>query len=211
MFKKILLASLASLFTTLGMMLIYRSMQKPKHLTLKKIEFEENINTSLPKYQKALASIKSVDPRSIKQLPKSLIFLLEREKCRIPIIENSKNPYGWIKGHFATKDQVDFAALCLTPESEMTIKIAWGGDERPCSGSIGYGILQKYILPTGVDDFSFSRVLMKAPPKRLDYFAYHNHIQRPQEGQDGIEDLILGKGSILYYCSNNKWHTLLTR
>ena len=211
MFKKMILATLASLFTTLGMMLIYKSIQQPRRLNFKKIEFEENINTSLPKFQKALTSIKTIDPRSIKQLPSNLIFLLERENCRIPILETSKNLHGWIQGHFANKDQLDFAALCLTPDNEMTIKIAWGGDVRPCSVSLGYGVLKKYILPTGLDDFSFSRILMKAPPKRLDYFAYHNNIQRPHEGQDGIEDFILGKGSIVYYCSNNKWISLFTR
>jgi hypothetical protein len=209
MLKKILLAALASLFTTFGMMLIYKSLQTPKRMKLKKLEFAQQVDTTLPQYQKALASIKTIEPRSIKQLPDEILYTLEREGCKIPVIEGSKNPQGWIKGHFLNDQQTDFAALCLTPQNEMTIKIAWG-DKRPCSITIGYGMVQKYILPKGTDDFAFARILLKSPTERMDYFAYHNEQKRPAKGQEGIEDTLIGKGSLIYYCLEGKWVPLET-
>ena len=209
MLKKILLAALASLFTTVGMMLIYKSLQGTKKIKLKKMELVEQMDTTLPQFQKAMDSIKTLNPRDVKQLPPEIIFLLEREKCRIPVIANSKNPQGWIKGHFANLQQTDFAALCLTPQNEMTIKISWG-DQRPCPVSIGYGMLQKYIIPQGDDDFAFSRLLLKAQHERLDYFSYQNEQKRPTKGQEGIEDTLVGKGAVIHYCLDGKWVPLET-
>lgn len=209
MWKKIILATLASLFTTIGMMLIYKSLQSPKRMKPKKLEFAQQVDTTLPKYQNALASIKTVAPRSIKQLPEAILHILERESCKIPVIDGSKNPHGWIKGHFFNDQQTDFAVLCLTPQNEMTIKIAWG-DKHPCSISIGYGMVQKYIIPEGTDNFTFARILLKAQTERMDYFAYHNEQKRPTKGQEGIEDTLIGKGSLIYYCLEGKWVSLGT-
>lgn len=209
MLKKILLATLASLFTTLGMMLIYKSIQSPKKIKFQQLETQEQIDTSLPEFQKALNSIKTIVPKDLKQLPAEIIFLLERENCKIPLIPNSKNPYGWIRGHFIDKSQTDYAALCLTPQNEMTIKVAWGG-KRACSVSLGYGMVQKFITAANEKDFSYSRILLTSPAKRLNYFAYHNNQQLPAEGQDGIEDTLIGKGAVIHYCVDGQWIPLQT-
>lgn len=203
------MATIASLFTTAGMMLLYKAYTSSHKLKKKVPMVIEEFDINLPQYQKALQSITTRDPKTIKELPPELLFYLQREKCVIPYIKESKNSQGWLTGHFVDPQQTDYAALCLTPQKEMTIKILFG-EKRPCPISIGYGMIQKYIVPEGTDNFSFGRVLLKANEKRLDYYAYKDKLKRPAKGQEGIEDTLLGRGSLIYYCLDHRWVALGT-
>lgn len=212
MLRKLILAILASLFTTAGMMLIYKAYEKNQYKKKPKIETNSDEDlTILPQYQKALKELKTVSPHSTKEFPPELLFILDREKCRIPIVANSKNPQGWIKGHFASPEQTDYAVLCITPANELTIKVNWGGTKRPCSISLGYGLTSRYILTQGKEDFAFSRFLQKAGTKRVGYYAYQQKIKRPTQVVEGIEDTLLNHSSQIYYCVDKEWVTLPTK
>lgn len=187
------------------MFLIYKAaVQKKSPQKIVKAQ-EKDIDVDLPAFKKAIAEIKTRDPRTIARISPELLFLLEREKCKIPYVDKSKNPFGIIKGHFASQKQTDSAALCLTPGGELTIKIAWGGDLRPCSKSIGYGLLRRFIKPFHDDAFQFQRTLLKAEFKRLDYYAYKNNFERPSADQEAIEDATGEGESTILYCHENEW------
>lgn len=207
MWKKIIFALIASLLSTLVIMVVYKKKHTPPP-ALPEVDVAQSEN--LPEFQKALEEILLTDPKLVKEFPSELQFYLAREGCKIPHPKGDPNKLGWIKGHFFKASQTDYAVICMSPTKEMTIKIFWG-DERPCPISIGYGMSKKYVVPSGDHGFAYARSLMKAGAERLRYYAYHARLPTPNAGQEALEDVLLGTKTTIWYCQNNEWHALPTR
>lgn len=157
----------------------------------------------------ALKLIERVDPSEIKDFPAELNFMMKREGCKIPRIPGSKNT-GWIQGSFTDPKQKDYAALCITPQNEMTIKVQWGGKLRPCSISLAYGQATNYVVFSKKSELMFSRVLLLAPKNRMAYFAKQVAPSFIKKSLDGIEDALQDKRSVIYYCEDNGWKSIET-
>lgn len=178
----------------------------PKNVALKDAS-DATLNET--ETEAALKVIERVDPSEMSNFPTDLTYMMKREGCKIPRIPKSKNQ-GWIQGSFADSKQKDYAALCITPQNEMTIKVFWGGKNRPCPISLAYGMATKYVVYSQKNELEFARILLLAPKNRLAYFAKDVPQTIIKNSIDGIEDALFEKRSIIYFCTNGSWQSIPT-
>lgn len=162
-----------------------------------------SIEVSAEKALYILSKIAKVDPKTIPGLHPELVALLDREQCQVPQVDASSL---FIQGSFFGSQHQDTAILCLTPEGEMTIKVM-GGKNRPCSKSIGYGMIAKYLSSDTSGEPVFFRKIASAPRARLQSLAREHNVVLPKHVGDGIQDLHSTSGSTVYYCNGEAWQS----
>lgn len=194
----------------LGSTLIIRGYLDKKNPNSSLLPLEPSQVPSLTRDAELEAAIKRVEkktPREIQGIPPEFQFTLEREKCFIV-----KGNQGFlITGSFSHQGQTDTAALCLTEQGELTIKIAWGGSKRPCPVSLAYGNAQKYLYVNQQAEFELRRQLQKTPRSQLRQLLLSKGIQQPQT-VDGLKDIWSTSASTrrskIYYCDGKAWQAL---
>lgn len=154
-----------------------------------------------PNIAEALNKIQRINPNQLTELPGELRYVLNREKCAVV---QQGNHALWMKGSFYKKNQTDYAALCITPNNELTIKVTWG-DEHPCPISLAYGLADRYVTFSSESGHNFARFIAKADPQRMRNEALQNKITPPKTMPDGIEDGIQGRQSTIYFCNGKEW------
>jgi hypothetical protein len=154
--------------------------------------------------QEPEARIVRLSPGAIRELPANVAKELQRRGCTIPQETRSKKHNNVIKGEFAKPGQLDWAVLCSV-KGISTILVFWNGSEKnpaalaPMEDRI-------YIQAFKKDQFWYSRGIR---PVGRDYIARHHDAyggpKPPPINHQGIDDVFMEKGSVVWYFYNGQW------
>ncbi len=154
-------------------------------------------------WDRADARITRLLPKAFAYLPETIRQKLQKERCAIPQTYLAGEPHNVISGEFASKGQKDWAILCSVGR-KSSIRIFWGGPNQ-CEGEL-QAAEDRLSLQGLRANIGFSRKIEAASTEVIErrYRAYGESPPKALEHQ-GIEDIFLGKASVILYCHNGKW------
>lgn len=156
-------------------------------------------------FTRADAETIRLKPAVFEGLPLQVRQELERRGCVVPQSYSDRFPHNVIRGRFTSDAQVDIAVLC-SRQRVSAILVFRGGTtdavselaKRPDADFL------QVVAAGGV--VGFSRAVGIADPKYI-----QEHHQRyggptpPRLDHDGINDIFVEKGSVVWYWSAGKW------
>jgi len=154
-----------------------------------------------------MAEMRYLRPTDFPDLPPAISQDLKRLGCRIPQSAIIKKPHNVISGHFAAKDQTDWAVLCSIG-GYSTILIYWNnGATRPAH--LARFMDLNYIQNLGPGLNGYSRALGIANRQFiLSHYRYFGGPKPPPIHHEGIDDMFLEKASVVHYFYKGRWRVL---
>ncbi len=144
-------------------------------------------------------------PAAFPSIPASVIQELERRSCSIPQAFSSSTAHNVIIGRFTDSGETDVAVLC-SQERVSSILVFRGGSVESVTAlaSEADANFLQTVGPNGA--IGFSRKLDVADPKyiRAQYENYGGP-KPPKLEHDGINDIFVGKGSVVWYWHGGTW------
>jgi len=114
--------------------------------------------------------------------------ILNEYGCKIPVTISGWDVDFLVSGNFADSSQEDLAVLCKKNENNY-IKIFWGG-ENQCNDEIS----------------SWGESLEAVDGEYIiNHYEAYGGPEPSNITHQAINDIMLGKSSIVYYCSNGSW------
>jgi hypothetical protein len=146
-------------------------------------------------------------PLSLPELPAEIASSLEQSGCLIP--QGLSGHSNVVVGELATAGQQDIAAICSV-DGISRIEIFWGGDAS-CpdlqDDSPDWGLLYQEA------EWEYYRAISIADPAHIRQY-YDKYPEEcpaddlPPLDHDGLEDIIVEKGSSNLYCHEGRWLSL---
>ncbi|MGP0072562.1 MAG: hypothetical protein ACLPWF_11600 [Bryobacteraceae bacterium] len=152
--------------------------------------------------------VRRLPPVAFKQLPNNLVADLQRRGCTIPQVPTevsmSKGRANVIRGEFQKPGQTDWAVLCSVGRV-ASILIYWNGSEiKPAEIAKMNDIdgLQGWTGGKAV----YSR-LIEPVGKRyiMEHYQAYGGPKPPPINHQGINDVFVGKASVVMYWYGGKW------
>ena len=145
-----------------------------------------------------------VAPSTYRKVPDSIRVKLQKHGCYLPAtqaMDNGEEPINVVSGHFAGKDQLDWAAICVIRDRPQ-IFVLWGGRAPACSSEIhsGWPLKEKFSEEPAGGIF-----LRKATPQlMLNYRRAFPEGPNPPVTYDGLE---VGdeQASLNFYGDGSQW------
>jgi len=159
----------------------------------------------LPGFFLLLAVITRLHPAEFPYLPRNLATDLQRRGCTIPQVPMvDGGPHNVIKGAFAKPGQTDWAVLCSVNGASSVI-VFWNGstadpaqiearkDDYALQGwSDGQIVYSRKIEPVGEAYI-------------MDHYQAYGGKKPPPIDHQGINDIFVGKASVVLYFHQGKW------
>lgn len=163
-----------------------------------------------PDFNRAEREIKFLNPSEVQEFPESVKTKLQKDNCLIPTIPGSQGPTGWARGSFAKRGQTDWAILCSNSSGKSEIKIIWGGKDKPCIESFTSSENRNYLqVQDTAGTITFSRMIGMLSADQVFSLLKKAKASLPSNFKhDCIVDAFVGKGSLIYFCSNGKWENV---
>ena len=155
----------------------------------------------------ARADIETVrlKPAGFDRLPPQVRQELERRGCLVPQSYSDRDPHNVVRGRFTSGAQTDIAVLC-SRQRVSTILVFRGGTTTVVSELARRPDADFLQIVAAGGVVGFSRAVGVADPKYI-----QEHHQRyggptpPRLDHDGINDIFVGKASVVWYWSGGKW------
>lgn len=153
---------------------------------------------------RADADIRRLDPFDFPDLPAVVRDELTRRDCTIPQVHGDLRPHNVVRGTFRRARQADIAVLC-SREGTSSILIFWGNDFTT-TAEVASRADEDYIQVMASGEIGYSREIVTAPPDfiRRQHERYGGP-KPPTLSHDGINDLFVGKASVVWYLHGGKW------
>ena len=158
-------------------------------------------------WEAADRATKRLSPSVFVNLPRAIRTDLERRGCTIPQSVTATNPENVIKGRFTSPTQTDWAVLCSRSQTSSILVFRRGSvaavveiASEPDVNSlqvIGEGRIG-YSRALGVADVSYIR----------DHYRRYGGPKPPPLNHDGINDIFIEKGSLVWYWDGARWRKL---
>jgi hypothetical protein len=135
-------------------------------------------------------------PASFPELPRNVIWELQRRGCTIPQVAGFNKKQNVIRGEFARAGQTDWAVLCAGA-GFVELYVFWNGRERDMALEGRWPLgdpFETAIAPVG-------------PKYILDHYRAYGGPQPPPIDHQGIE-CSSGMASSILYFYKGKWLTL---
>lgn len=156
------------------------------------------------RWDRALQAIERLPPSAFTDAPEPVRARLAKEGCRIPQAWRPSEPHNIIRGHFASPDQEDWAALCSRSDTSAVL-IVWGGPAR-CPSEVAAWPDRSRLQGMGAGRIVYSRAIRRVRPEQIRQPRTTVDNPPPVElVHDGIDDAFLGKASSVLYCHNGQW------
>jgi hypothetical protein len=156
---------------------------------------------------------RTLRPSAFPELPETIQKRLETLGCAVPQVPGEAKPQNVVQGSFARPAQTDWAVLC-SRAGKSSILIFWG-KPTTCSSELAIRDDSNYLQGDAEGHLVYSRQISISNTKKiLQYAQAFNQDGNgkapdyPRLDHAGIEDIFVGKGSAIYYCSQGKWQTL---
>ena len=151
-----------------------------------------------------LSIITRLAPNAFPDLPKNLAADLQRRGCTIPQVEVVDGRHNVIKGAFAKPGQTDWAVLCSVNGSSSVI-VYWNAsaanpaiiethrdEDRLQSWGPGKTIYDRKLDPVGAAYIT-------------GHYKAYGGVKPPPLDHQGIDDVCVGKASVVLYYYQGKW------
>jgi hypothetical protein len=154
---------------------------------------------------KANQAITRLDPAAIPALPPAVSQELTKRGCTIPQPFTGGDSHNVVKGRLTSATAVDWPVLCSRGQ-KSSIFVFPGGSATALM-EFAEEADANFLQVTGLRQIGYSRALRLASPQYL-------HERRdPKENQppldyDGIEDVFIEKGSLVWYWHAGRWSHL---
>jgi hypothetical protein len=145
-----------------------------------------------------------LSPADFLDLPPAVRAELDRRGCTIPQVHGEARPHNVVRGAFRSGRRTDIAVLC-SRDGASGILIFWGTDFRS-TDEIARQPDEGYLQVMASGEIGYSREIVTASPDfiRRQHERYGG-AKPPALSHDGINDLFLGKASVVWYLHDGKW------
>jgi hypothetical protein len=146
-----------------------------------------------------------LSPATFSGAPTQVLEELQRRGCTVPQSYSNRAPHNVVRGRFTSDTQTDIAVLC-SKARVSSILVFRGGSitsvaelaKRPDADFL------QVVASGGV--VGYSRVLGVAAPKDiLEQHQRYGGPNPPPLDHDGIDDIFVGKASVVWYWSGGQW------
>ncbi len=159
-------------------------------------------------WQAADAATIRLKPSSFSELPMTVRRYLERRGCGIPQAFSSNAPHNVVWGRFTSSTQTDIAVLCSKARTS-TILVFRGGTTTAVA-QLARGTDRDFLQVVDAGGVvGYSRALGVATPSYIrEHYAAYAGPKPPPMDHDGINDIFVGKASVVWYWYRGRWHQL---
>jgi hypothetical protein len=160
-------------------------------------------------WSRADAETVRLAPSRFPDLPAAIRRDLERRQCTVPQPYSAAagQPKNVIHGRFTSSTAIDWAVLC-SRQRRSSILIFRGGDTVRIDGLASEADAEK-LQVTGPGKIGYSRGIVVASPANI---RAHNRTATeslPPLDHDGVDDAFLGKASVIWFWSGDRWRQLM--
>jgi hypothetical protein len=159
----------------------------------------------LQDWGRADAETVRLTPSAVPGTPPAVREELDRRGCRIPQSYSNKTSHNVIRGRFTSSSQRDVAVLCSKDRVSSILVFRGGsaglveelasGPDRDYLQVVGSGGVVGYSRRLGVADAKYIR----------EHHERDGGPEPPRLDHDGINDIFVGKGSIVWYFFGGRW------
>jgi hypothetical protein len=155
-------------------------------------------------WNKTANNIRLLPPSAFSTLPKAIIEELNRRQCMIPQIDGRAESHNVIKGSFTGKGQIDWAVLCSRGD-ESSILVFKGGSVEGVS-QLATGPDKSRLQTIAEKRIGYSRMISPVNgPSIIQYYKAFGGPTPPPIDHEGIEDIFVGKASVILYYNQEGW------
>lgn len=155
-------------------------------------------------FQRADRMTVRLNPSDFPELPAEVRTALENRGCTIPQpYSSSDEKKNVITGQFQSAAQTDWVVLC-SHEGRSSILVFYGGQSAHVDKIDEEADLQ-YLQVVSGNEIGYSRQLSVATPKIIRQHLANTRDSRTPVDHDGIDNVFLEKGSVVWYSSSGKW------
>jgi hypothetical protein len=155
-------------------------------------------------WARAGEDVRRLTPSDFPDLPPIVRDELNRLGCTVPQVHGEPRPHNVVRGAFRSARRTDIAVLC-SRGGASSILIFWGNDLKT-TAEIARDEDEGYLQVVGPGEIGYSREIVTAPPDfiRRQHERYGG-ATLPALSHDGINDLFVGKASVVWYLHDGKW------
>jgi len=160
-------------------------------------------------WSRADAETVRLAPSRFPDLPPAVRRDLERRQCTVPQPYSAAagQPENVVRGRFTSSTAIDWAVLC-SRQQRSSILIFRGGDTVRIDELASEADAKK-LQVTGPGKIGYSRGIVVASPSDI---RRHNRSAiepLPPLDHDGLHDAFLGKASVIWFWSDDRWRQLM--
>ena len=143
-------------------------------------------------------------PSAFVDLPSAIVGSLTARGCSIPQSYADSTPHNVVSGQFMSRERTDIAVLCLR-DTTSVILLYRGGSADSVAELAPQPHLSAELSDTGAG-FTFSRALGIADSAFIQSrFERYGGPKPPTLDHLGINDIFVGKASIVWYWHRGRW------
>jgi hypothetical protein len=148
-----------------------------------------------------------LDPSAFPMLAAEVRADLETRGCKVPQSFPDTVPHNVVVGRFTDSSQTDVAVLCLARDTATIL--VYRNLRTDEIVELAPGSKDQYRQTVAGGDMAFSRAIGIATPEfiRVRHERYGGPTPPPLD-HEGINDIFVGKASVVWYWHAGKWHQL---
>jgi hypothetical protein len=155
-------------------------------------------------WDRANAATRRLPPSEFTELPAIVLEGLEARGCRIPQTYWDNKRHNVIKGQFIEPGQFDWAVLCSRNDTSRILIFRSGLADTP--DALREVLDRNYLQSIGNGQIGFSRFLAVVDSTYIQKHAErHPGSSLPPLDHEGINDVFLEKGSLVWYWYGGRW------
>lgn len=156
-------------------------------------------------WERANAETVRLKPAAFSALPVAIRQELDRRGCEVPQTFSNKAAHNVIRGRFTSATQADIAVLCSRERVSTVLVFRNGatGNVAELAKQSDADFLQ--VVSSG-GLVGYSRALGVASPTYIEeQYAQYGGPKPPPLDHDGINDIFVEKGSVVWYWYRGRW------
>ena len=150
-----------------------------------------------------LATVR-IRPAAFPEVPAAVRAEMERRGCTVPQPYGATRPANLVSGRFTSAGQTDWAGLCS--RDRISVILVFRGGSTTDVAELARHPDRSYLQGLGGGVIGFSRGLELADAAYIR--AHHDPRSRPPLptlDHDGINDIFIEKGSVVWFWSQGRW------
>jgi hypothetical protein len=157
-------------------------------------------------WERADRATRRLAPAAFRELPAPIQVELDRRGCTIPQPFTATKPENVIQGRFTSASRTDWAVLCSRQNVSSILVFRGGASASALLELAPEPDVNSLQTVDGKGTIGYSRVIAVADAK---YIQEHEDRYRgakpPRVDHEGIHDIFIEKGSVVWYWYQNVW------
>ena len=155
-------------------------------------------------WQAADAATVRLKPSAFPDLPATVRRYLERRECEIPQAFSGGAPHNVVRGRFTSATQIDIAVLCS--KALVSTVLVFRGGATSAVAELARRRDEGFLQGVDAAGVGYSRALGVASRSHIrEHYDAYGGPKPPPMDHDGIDDIFVGKASIVWYWYRGRW------